>query len=55
MNTTSLTHLPAAHRFAAFTLAMLMTLGMLASVEHLATSEPGAAQLARAEATAARS
>lgn len=42
-------------RFAAFTLALLMTLGMLATVDHLATSEPGAAQMARAEAMNSRS
>ena len=42
-------------RFAAFTLALLMTLCMFATVDHLATSEPGAAQMARIEAAAARS
>ena len=42
-------------RFAAFTLALLMTLGMFVTVDRLATSEPGAAQMARAEAAAARS
>ena len=42
-------------RLAAFTLAVLMTLCMFATVDHLATSEPGAAQLARTDAAAARS
>ena len=45
----------ATQRLAAFTLALLLTLGMFASVDHLATSEPTASQLARAEAAAARS
>ena len=40
----------AAQRLTAFSLALVMTLAMLASVDHLATSEPAAAQLARAEA-----
>ena len=34
-------------RLSAFTLALVMTLGMLSTVDLLATSEPGAAQLAR--------
>jgi hypothetical protein len=45
----------ATQRLAAFTLALLLTFGMFASVDHLATSEPAASQLARAEAAAARS
>jgi len=45
----------ATQRLTAFTLALLLTLGMFASVDHLATSEPTASQLARAEAAAARS
>ena len=45
-----------AQRFAAFSLAVLMTLAMLGTVDHLATSDPAAAQLARAGAiNAARS
>lgn len=40
----------AAHRFAAFALALVMTVGMLGTVQMLATSEPGAAQMARVEA-----
>jgi hypothetical protein len=43
-----------AHRFTAFTLALVMTLGMLGTIDLLATSEVPAAQLARAEAAAAR-
>ncbi|MFO1267314.1 MAG: hypothetical protein U1F67_11405 [Rubrivivax sp.] len=45
----------AMHRLSAFALALLMTVSMLATVEHLATSDAPAAQLARAEASAARS
>jgi hypothetical protein len=37
-------------RVAAFALALMMTAGMLGTVQVLATSEPAAAQLARAEA-----
>ncbi|MBL8323949.1 MAG: hypothetical protein JNJ89_03225 [Rubrivivax sp.] len=37
-------------RLTAFELALVMTVGMLGTVQVLATSEPGAAQLARAEA-----
>ncbi len=37
-------------RLAALTLAVLMTLGMLGAVDHLATSDPLAAQWARGEA-----
>ena len=45
------------HRFAALALALMMTLGMLGTVNHLATSEPTAqaAELARAGAEAPRS
>jgi hypothetical protein len=42
-------------RFAAFALALMMTLGMLGAVDHLATSDAPGAQLARAEAAVARS
>ncbi|MBL8342087.1 MAG: hypothetical protein JNL30_11510 [Rubrivivax sp.] len=37
-------------RLAAFALALVMTVGMLGTVQVLATIEPGAAQLARAQA-----
>lgn len=47
MNTTRRT---VTQRLAAFALALVMTLGMLGTVDLLATSEPGAAQLARIEA-----
>jgi hypothetical protein len=40
----------ATQRIAAFALALVMTVGMLGTVQALATSEPAAAQLARAEA-----
>jgi hypothetical protein len=40
-------------RIAALALALMMTAGMLGAVEVLATSEPAAAQLARAEAVSA--
>ncbi|MBK9135426.1 MAG: hypothetical protein IPM15_14070 [Betaproteobacteria bacterium] len=41
-------------RLAAFSLALLMTTALLASVEWLATSEPAPAQLARSAAQAVR-
>lgn len=41
-------------RLAALSLAMMMTLGMLGTVDLLATSEANPAQLARANAEAAR-
>ncbi|MBI5719755.1 MAG: hypothetical protein HZC37_18955 [Burkholderiales bacterium] len=44
----------ALQRLTAFSLALLMTLGMLGTVDHLATSDPTPAQLARAAAEAAR-
>ena len=47
MNTT---RQAAAQRLTAFSLALVMTLAMLVSVDRFATSEPTAAQLARAEA-----
>lgn len=37
-------------RIAAFALALMMTVGMLGTVNHLATSDVEPAQLARAEA-----
>jgi hypothetical protein len=40
----------ATQRITAFALALVMTVGMLGTVQVLATSEPAAAQLARAEA-----
>lgn len=43
------------HRLAAFTLALLMTLGMLGTVNLLATSDAPAAQIARVEGGATRS
>ena len=42
-------------RLAAFAMALLMTLGMLGAVDHLATTDAPAAQMARAEAAFARS
>ena len=42
-------------RVTAFALALLMTMGMLGAVDHLATSDIGAAQMARAEAGTASS
>jgi len=39
-----------AQRLAAFSMAVLMTLAMLGTVDLLATSDPAAAQLARTEA-----
>lgn len=44
----------ALQRLASFSLALLMTLGMLGSVNHLATSDATPAQMARAAAEAAR-
>lgn len=41
-------------RLTAFSLALLMTLGMLGTVNHLATSDATPAQMARAAAEAAR-
>lgn len=52
MNTTRQASAP--HRLAAFSLALLMTLGMLGTVEHLATSEASPAQMARFTAESAR-
>ena len=51
MNTTT-TLTPSQH-LAACALAVLMTVGTLGAMELLATGEPSAAQLARAEALAA--
>ncbi|MBL8288314.1 MAG: hypothetical protein JNL85_10060 [Rubrivivax sp.] len=45
----------ATQRLSAFALALLMTVAMLATVDHLATSDAPAAQLARSEAGTARS
>jgi succinate dehydrogenase/fumarate reductase cytochrome b subunit len=42
------------HRLAAFSLALFMTLGMLGTVNHLATSDASPAQMARVAAEAAR-
>lgn len=44
----------ATHRFSAFALALVMTLSMLGAVDHLATSDAGAPQMARTDATATR-
>lgn len=54
MNTMPNPH-AATHRLSAFALALLMTVSMLAVVDHLATAETPAAQLARNEAAAPRS
>lgn len=51
MNTTRPSTL---HRLTAFSLALLMTLGMLGTVELLATSDATPAQMARAAAEAQR-
>jgi hypothetical protein len=45
---------PTTHRFSALALALVMTLAMLGTVDHLATSETNAAQMARVEAGNAR-
>lgn len=42
------------HRLTALSMALLMTLGMLGTVEHLATSEANPAQMARTAAEAPR-
>jgi hypothetical protein len=52
MNTTRPARTP--HRLMAFTLALLMTLGMLGTVDHLATSEASPAQMARFAAESTR-
>lgn len=52
MNTTG--QASALHRLAAFSLALLMTLGMLGTVDHLATSEATSAPMARLAAESAR-
>jgi len=45
---------PTLQRLASFSLALLMTLGMLGGVNHLAISDANPAQMARAAAEAAR-
>lgn len=47
-------HASPVHRLTAFSLALLMTLGMLGTVDHLATSEASPAQMARFAAESAR-
>jgi len=54
MNTPRTLRTAPTHRLAAFSLALFMTLGMLGTVNHLATSDASPAQMARVAAEAAR-